>query len=407
MIIESQALTLAPQVCESPKPHTVDVLSALALALMMGDVDRAAWRIRAFDVKGAYRQCAIHPSSCDFAYVAVPHPQSCELMVFRMLALPFGSIKSVHSFLRVAHSLWARGVSELSIPWTNYFDDYVAFASLREQQSVTGAVHGLFKIIGWKFAESGAKAPPFAPRVAALGVDFDVTDMHSGVVRVDNTLSRKNDLVDTLENIIQSDHLPQHQALRLRGRMQFSAGQIFARLARKALAIVTRHAYERSVDRLDGPTLDALKLYQAFLSMNAPRLLRRALPAQWFILQMHPNGDSPASGLGGVLVDAKGNCLRFFSEQASTGLLEAMNVSHKKTIIFELEFLAIWCALHVWAQHIESSPLVVFTDNDVVRDSLIGCRTSSDNASVILEACLRQEFFFGFESVGCKGADRF
>ena len=75
-----------------------------------------------------------------------------------------------------------------------------------------------------------------------------------------------------------------------------------------------------------------------------------------------------------------------------TSLLEARNVSHKKTIIFELEVFAIWCALNVWAQYIESSPLVVFTDNDAVRDSLVGCRTNSDNASDILEACLRQEF---------------
>ena len=58
--------------CESPKPHTVDVLSALALALMLGDVDRAAWKIGAFDLKGASRQCAVHPSSSEFAYVAVP-----------------------------------------------------------------------------------------------------------------------------------------------------------------------------------------------------------------------------------------------------------------------------------------------------------------------------------------------
>ena len=34
--------------------------------------------------------------------------------------------------------MWAIGVSELSIPWTNYFDDYVAFASLHEQQRVDG-----------------------------------------------------------------------------------------------------------------------------------------------------------------------------------------------------------------------------------------------------------------------------
>ena len=87
----------------------------------------------------------------------------------------------------------------------------------------------------------------------------------------------------TLETIIQSGHLPQHQALRLRGRMQFSAGQIFGRLARKGLAIVTRHAYERSTDRLDDSTLDALKLYRVSLSMDSPRLLRSELPAQWFI----------------------------------------------------------------------------------------------------------------------------
>ncbi len=158
---------------------------------------------------------------------------------------------------------------------------------------------------------------------------------------------------------------------------------------------MTRHAYERSADRLDDSTMDALKLYQAFLSMNAPRLLKSALPAQWFIFtdaSHEPDSESPASGLGGVLVDAKGQCVRFYSELVSVGLLEQMNVSHKKTIVFELEFLAIWCAFCVWAHQIESSPVVVFTDNDAVRDSLIGCRTSSDNASIILEACLRREF---------------
>ena len=172
-----------------------------------------------------------------------------------------------------------------------------------------------------------------------------MSDMHTGVVRVDNTQPRKPDLMATLETIIQSGHLPQHQALRLRGRMQFSAGQMFGRLARKALAIVTRHAYERTTDRLDDSTLDALKLYRVFLSMDSPRLLRSELPGQCFIFtdaSHESDGDSPFSGLGGVLVDSKGNCLRFFSERVSTELLQAMNVSHKKTIIFELEFLAIY-----------------------------------------------------------------
>ncbi len=111
--------------------------------------------------------------------------------------------------------------------------------------------------------------------------------------------------------------------------MQYSAGQIFGRLARKALAIVTRHAYERTTDRLEDSTLDALRQNSVFLSMNAPRLLKSELPAQWFIFtdaSHESDGDSPFSGLGGVLVDSKGKCWRFFSEKVSAGLLEAMNV---------------------------------------------------------------------------------
>ena len=122
----------------------------------------------------------------------------------------------MHSFLRVAHSLWAIGVSELAIPWTNYFDDYVAFIITRATIN--------HRCCAWPlqnsglFAESGDKAPPFAPRVTALGVDLDVSDMHTGVARVDNTESRKSDLIDTLETIRNSGQLPQHQALRLRGK---------------------------------------------------------------------------------------------------------------------------------------------------------------------------------------------
>ena len=69
-----------------------------------------------------------------------------------------------------------------------------------------------------------------------------------------------------------------------------------------------------------------------------------------------------------------------------------MNPSKKKTIIFELEFFAVWCAWHIWKENIYGSPTIIFTDNDAVRDSLIGCQTGSESASAILEACLRLEF---------------
>ena len=102
----------------------------------------STWEERSFDLKRAYRQCAIHPD---------------------------------HSFLRISHSLWAILVSIFGVFVSNYFDDFVALATSCETTSVTTAVTLTFKMLGWIFAETGDKAPPFASVVAALGVTIDVS----------------------------------------------------------------------------------------------------------------------------------------------------------------------------------------------------------------------------------------
>ena len=89
------------------------------------------WKSRFFDLKRACRQCAVNPMSAPFAHIAVFDPTTSTAFAFRMKALPFGSVKSVHSFLRVAHSLWAILVKEFAVAWTNYFDDFVTFARLQ------------------------------------------------------------------------------------------------------------------------------------------------------------------------------------------------------------------------------------------------------------------------------------
>ena len=63
------------------------------------------WVIRTFNLRDANRQCTVSPASSKFAHIAVRNPSGGEAAIFRMLALPFGSIKPVHSFFRVAHSV--------------------------------------------------------------------------------------------------------------------------------------------------------------------------------------------------------------------------------------------------------------------------------------------------------------
>ena len=100
----------------------------------------------------------------------------------------------LHSFLRISHSIWYVGAKLFKIPWTNCFDDFVTIADELKASSMTETVHWLFRLLGWKFAEGGTKAPPFDKIFCALGVNIDVTSMASGEVKIDNTDGRKIDV---------------------------------------------------------------------------------------------------------------------------------------------------------------------------------------------------------------------
>ena len=127
------------QVSESPKPHTIDIIASLGLSLMRHGPAGVSWKVRTYDLSGAYRQCAVHPDSLQFSYILVAGPGENRSVAFQSRALPFGSVRSVHAFLRVAHSLWAIATSKLLVPWTSYFDDFVTFSDSNEQVSVDGS----------------------------------------------------------------------------------------------------------------------------------------------------------------------------------------------------------------------------------------------------------------------------
>ncbi len=96
------------QVTEAPKPHTIDVLASLLTQAMTTAKESDGWCVRTLDLKDAYRQGAAATNSFAFSHIVVREPSTGMPKVFKMLALAFGSVKSVHAFLRIAraHSLW-------------------------------------------------------------------------------------------------------------------------------------------------------------------------------------------------------------------------------------------------------------------------------------------------------------
>ena len=74
---------------------------------------------RTYDLKSAYRR------SGSAKRVAVYDPHSKTTKLFRLRVLPFGAVRSVHSFLRLARALWFVGTKGMHIAWTNFYDDFV------------------------------------------------------------------------------------------------------------------------------------------------------------------------------------------------------------------------------------------------------------------------------------------
>ena len=67
--------------------------------------------------------------------------------------------------------IWAIGVTELRLPWVNYFDDYPILTPGEISASTMAAAKGMLKLLGFGFAEN--KLEPFATSAEVLGVVVD------------------------------------------------------------------------------------------------------------------------------------------------------------------------------------------------------------------------------------------
>ena len=226
---------------ESPKPHTTDVVAAVALELLK-KCDRQVLG-RAFDLKAAYRQLGIHPDSLWAAYVVVFNPYKRVAEIFQLQAVPFGATRSVFSFLRVAHSLWWLGCSQLKFMWSSFYDDFITFSRNDGADNTEASVCFFFDLLGWRFAVDGDKASEFSLSFSALGIVVNLEHFLEGWVEFCNTAKRSEELASTIDQMIDKGTMSLLESQRLRGRMQFAEGQLFGRIGQQCLRAVSNHGF--------------------------------------------------------------------------------------------------------------------------------------------------------------------
>ena len=79
---------------------------------------------RTFDLASPYRQVGLNAKGRQFSYIRVFNPEENKWVVFQAQVLPFGAVRSVHSFLRLARAVWWIGTVGCKLMWSSFFGDY-------------------------------------------------------------------------------------------------------------------------------------------------------------------------------------------------------------------------------------------------------------------------------------------
>ena len=375
---------------ESPLLHTIDMSAAL-LNLWMdsqnANCDRQKLLGRSFDLKAAYRQLFIAADSRKHAYIAVYNPSTGKPEIFRGIALPFGSVQSVYNFLRMSHAIWFLGTTQLMLPWTYFYDDFMCFSTSNLAEHTNKCVSLFFKLIGWKIAEEGPKAKDFDTVFDCLGVNFDLTKVQShSEVYISNTASRISELTKEIDTVLKSGKLKRTLGNKLRGRMQFAENQVFGRLNRRCLKAISEHSVVGS-ERLSHQTMILMEEFKRSLNASRPRTISARLCGTWIIFTdaFYDAALEPNSGAGGVIVSPTGCIEEYFSEPVEEQLSVMMGHGTKGTIIFEAELLAVWAATKLWHKRFANSMLVVYVDNDALRGAYAASTTRTGMVGKLLE----------------------
>ena len=105
---------------------------------------------------------------------------------------------------------------------------------------------------------------------------------------------------------------------------------------------------------------------------------------------------SAYSGLGGVVTNMSGEQWSFFSIEVEKRVLDAMMSKGQRTIIQELEMMAVLGALRSWQETVSQHSVVLFTDSKAVRGSFLKSWSANEDSDRLIDVIFDIEAGFDF-----------
>ena len=364
--------------------HTIDKLAAvLACALDCAPPSHlTGWVGRNYDLKAAYKQYGVHPEDRELVRLAVNRPNQEAPEMLGLNALPFGSVASVSAFLRVSYALWRIGIVLARVLWTSYFDDFTNVCRSVLKANTAWAIECLFDLLGVTFDRSGKKAVEHAAIFGTLGLQVDLSLVCERQIRVGHTEKRRDELLASINEILDAGSLEPQAFERLRGRMVFFEGFSFGRVSNQAMrALASACKSSKTALELNHLHRSSFKVLVERVESSAPLVVQPSIRSTWILFTDGAcEPDRSWGGIGGVLISPNGSCVGCFGEEVPQSLMDSL-LARSKNPIFELELAPLIIAYELWQSLIQGSQLVCYLDNEGARHSCIRCFADSSLTS--------------------------
>ena len=377
--------------------HTIDhIASMIAFWMRSGSLSTSDGLVaKCWDLSDAYKQVPLSDEAFHLdSYLAVYDPECSSAKIFKQCVLPFGSIYAT-AFLRVSLALWKVGSTLLHLMWSVYFDDFLCLARNSESKHVEFCVDSLFSLLGWRISKN--KLLDFNTFCKVLGVQLDLKRSGDKLCFVTNTEERVQELVGELDEAIRTNMLPRSEGEKLRGRFQFASSRIFGRKFRRLLKVLSNHV-TRGRKSLSPHTLSCLHDIRNLLVQNIPRKIE-ASQAEVVHIYIYIYVDasfdySDCSGLGGMLADMSEKVISFFSVRVDTATLDEIMSKGQKTVIQELEMMAVLAAVRGWKEMMKTCRVVLFIDSEAVRGAFLKSWSANDDSDKLISLIFQVESDF-------------
>ena len=320
------------------------------------------------DERKAYRQIAVRPDQRKWSVIALRQPSSGKVAFFVMIGHSFGLVAAVYNYNRRSAAITDILRRLFFVAAFNFYDDKYGF---EPEATCSSAFEVSQKVHWWLGAQFDPKKLQLCFDPTILGVTYDLKAMHLKIKP-----SRKEELLDEIDAILNSQVFPPGQAGKLRGKLMFGASQLWGKIGRAFLRSLSERQYTRSNQTtLNKAIVLSLEHWRWLIVEGPPRPILETNPRSadyvLFTDGSFPDGKSGSPlkpWIGGVLFK-KGEVPLQFGCEVKQSLIKKW--IPRKSQIAMVELFATVVALKTFEAQLEGSWSLLLVDSEPVQGALV------------------------------------